>query len=92
MKSAYELAMERLNKQSPQTKSTAAQKKELGELDSVYAAKIAEREIQFNGQSRDAEAQGNFEAAEQARQQLILERKKLQADLEEKKEQVRRRK
>src|SRR5256885_1270113 len=45
MKSSYELAMERLNKASPTVKLTAAQKKNLAELDSIYAAKIAEREL-----------------------------------------------
>jgi hypothetical protein len=45
MKSAYELAMERLNKASPTVKMTAEKKKQLAELDSKYAAKIAEREI-----------------------------------------------
>ena len=45
MKSSYELAMERLSKSAPAPKLTAAQKAELGELDSKYAAKIAEREI-----------------------------------------------
>ena len=43
MKSAYELAMERLNKTAPVVKVTGAQKKQLAELDSKYAAKIAER-------------------------------------------------
>ena len=43
MKSAYELAMERLNKSTPLAKLNAAQKKEIGEIDSRYAAKIAER-------------------------------------------------
>jgi hypothetical protein len=92
MKSAYELAMERLNKQSPQIKLNAEQKKQLAELDSVYAAKVAEREIHFNGEISKAEGNGDFEAAEQARQQLTIERKKLQSDLEEKKEAVRSRK
>ncbi|HMJ91362.1 MAG TPA: hypothetical protein VK530_16185 [Candidatus Acidoferrum sp.] len=89
MKSAYELAMERLNKQSPQVKMTAAKKKELGELDSVYAAKIAERELQFKDEIIKAEMSGDYEAAEKARQQLVIERKKLQGDLEDKKEAVR---
>ena len=48
MKSSYELAMERLNKSAPTTKLTADQKKQLAELDSQYAAKIAQREI-FRG-------------------------------------------
>ena len=51
MKTAYELAMERLNKTTPpQKKLTAAQKKQLAELDSQYAAKVAEREIFLKGQ------------------------------------------
>ena len=33
MKSAYELAMERLNKTAPSVKLTEEQKKELGDLD-----------------------------------------------------------
>jgi hypothetical protein len=45
MKSAYELAMERLNKKSPTVKLNDDQKKQLAELDSLYASKIAEREI-----------------------------------------------
>jgi hypothetical protein len=87
MKTAYELAMERLNKSAPAAKLTAAQKKELAELDSKYAAKIAEREIALNGEI--AKAAGDFEKKEGLRQQLIAERRKLQTELEEKKEQVR---
>ena len=45
MKSAYEIAMERLNKTAPATKLTAEKKQQLAELDRRYAAKIAEREI-----------------------------------------------
>ncbi len=92
MKSAYELAMERLNKQSPQVKLTDSQRKELAELDSVYAAKIAEREIHFQGKATEAEAAGDFDAAGKVREQLAIERRKLQSDLEEKKDAVRRRK
>lgn len=89
MKSAYELAMERLNKQSPQAKLTEEKRKELAELDSIYAAKIAEREIHLKGKAAEAEMSGNFEVAEAARQELVNERKKLQSDLEEKKERIR---
>lgn len=87
MKTAYELAMERLNKNAPAAKLSDAQKKELAELDSKYAAKIAEREIALN--SEIARAAGDFAQEESLREQLVMERKKLQADLEEKKEQVR---
>jgi hypothetical protein len=92
MKSAYELAMERLNKQSPQVKLTDAKRKELAELDSVYAAKIAERELHFKEEIMKAERNGDYETAEKAREQLVVERKKLQGDLEEKKEAARNRK
>src|SRR5215469_11759516 len=44
MKSAYELAMERLQKTSPSASLTDKQKQELAELDSKYQAKIAEKE------------------------------------------------
>jgi hypothetical protein len=87
MKSSYELAMERLNKTAPAAKLTDAQKKQLAELDSIYTAKIAEREIALNGEI--ARAAADFEKEESLREQLVTERKKLQAELEEKKQQVR---
>ena len=89
MKSAYELAMERLNKQSPQVKVTEEQKKELADLDSRYAAKVAEREIFIKGELAHAAAKGDFEACEQLEKQLVSDRKSLQAELEEKKEKIR---
>jgi hypothetical protein len=79
--------MDRLNKDAPTVKLSTAQKKELADLDSKYAAKIAEREIALNGEI--AKAAGDFEKAESFREQLITERKKLQSELEEKKEQAR---
>ena len=89
MKSAYELAMERLAKDSPTVKLTDAQRKELAELDSVYAAKIAEREISLQGLLNTALRSGDFEAAQSLEKQLASERKALQSQLEEKKERVR---
>jgi len=88
MKSSYELAMERLNKAAPAAKLTGAQKKELAEIDSQYAAKIAGREIALKDEI--ARIADDVEKAEALRQQLADERKKLQAELEEKKEAVRR--
>jgi hypothetical protein len=87
MKTAYELAMERLNKNAPAAKLSDAKKKELAELDSKYAAKIAEREIALN--SEIAKSGGDLAKEESLREQLVTERKKLQADLEDKKEQAR---
>lgn len=92
MKSAYELAMERLNKTAPMAKLSENQKKEIAELDSKYAAKIAEREIFLKGEIAKAGAQGDFEALEQLEKQLASEKRKLQTELEEKKEEARQRK
>ena len=89
MKSAYELAMERLNKKSPTVKLNAQQKREIAELESKCAAKIAERELAIKGEIVKAVDKGDFEAVEQLEKQLVADRKSLQAGLEEKKEKVR---
>jgi len=89
MKSSYELAMERLNKTAPATRLSADQKKQIAELESKCKAKIAEREIALKDEIAAAASAGEFEKIEQLQQQLAIERKKLQAELEDKKEQVR---
>lgn len=89
MKTAYELAMERLNRAAPSAKLNDAQKKEMAELDSQYAAKIAGREIAMKGEMARVAAAGDAEKVELLRQQWADERKKLQAELEEKKDAVR---
>lgn len=91
MKSAYELAMERLNKSAPTVKLTEKQKREIAELDSIYSAKIAEREIFLKGEMGKAIGTGDFEAIEQLEKQIASERKRLQTELEEKKDAVRQR-
>ena len=89
MKSAYELAMERLNKTSPTVKLTTARKKELAELDSKYAAKIAEREIASKTELDKATEAGDADKLEKIRQQLTDDKRKLQSELEDKKDRVR---
>lgn len=89
MKSAYELAMERLSKTSPSAKLTAGQKAQLAELDSKYKARIAEREIGLRDEMAKAAAAGEREQVRELEQRLVDERRKLQAGLEEKKEAVR---
>jgi hypothetical protein len=89
MKSSYELAMERLSKTAPAAKLSDEQKKQLSELESKYAAKIAEREIFLKGELRAAAEKGDAEAYMQIEKQLVSERKTFQAELEEKKEKVR---
>ena len=89
MKTAYELAMERLNKNSPTTKLTEQQKKEIAELESKCKAKIAERELLLEGEKIKAIDRGDAEAFEQLEKQLVSDRKSLLNDLEEKKARVR---
>ncbi|HYG24207.1 MAG TPA: hypothetical protein VEH04_15625 [Verrucomicrobiae bacterium] len=89
MKSSYELAMERLSKTAPTVKLTAEKKAQLADLDSRYAAKIAEREIAAKGEMDRAAGAGDFAKYDELQQQLGRERKALQTELEEKKEQVR---
>jgi hypothetical protein len=91
MKTAYELAMERLQKNVPSKKLTETQKKQLAELDSQYAAKIAGRELALADEINRAREAGDMEKAGTLQEQLVAERKKLQVELEEKKEQIRRR-
>ena len=83
--------MERLNKTAPAVKLTDKKKKELAELDSKYQAKIAEREIALKDEIAKAGGKGEWEAMENLEKQLVNDRKKLQVELEEKKEDVRKR-
>lgn len=89
MKSAYELAMERLNQTAPSAKLSAAQKKQIAELEAKYKARIAGRELAVKDEIATAAAAGEFEKVEALQQQLVIERKKLLGELEEKKVVVR---
>jgi hypothetical protein len=90
MKSAYELAMERLQKVSPSIQLTEAQRSELAELDSLYRSKVAEKELLLQGQIRREELAGNFPEVEKLRQQLSSELRRLNEECESKKDKVRR--
>ena len=82
--------MERLSKAAPSVKLTAQQKKDIAELESKCAAKIAEREIGLKGEIAQAAAKGDPQTMDRLERQLVSERKALQAELEAKKETVRR--
>src|ERR1700736_5101877 len=56
MKSAYELAMERLAKDQPIMTLTEDQKKQLAEIDSQFKARIAEKELFLKGEIAKARA------------------------------------
>jgi hypothetical protein len=89
MKSAYELAMERLAKASPTLVLTDEQKTQLAEIDSTYKAKIAEKELFLKDQIQKAENAGNFEEIEKLEKQLTSEIARLRQDCEAKKEKLR---
>ena len=81
--------MERLEKESPTQALSDVQKAKLAEISKVYEAKIADREVFLNGEIAKAEAAGEFEAIEQLNKQLASERKVLEEELEQKKNDLR---
>jgi hypothetical protein len=89
MKSAYELAMERLQKASPSLSLTEEQKRELAEIDSKYRAKIAEKELFLNEQIRKAQTGGKVDEVESLEKQLASEVRRLRDECEGKKEKFR---
>ena len=89
MKSAYELAMERLEKSSASVSLTEDQKKELAEIDSMYRAKIAEKELFLKDQIGKAQVAGKIEEIESLEKQLASEIRRLHEDCDAKKEKLR---
>ena len=91
MKSAYELAMERLAKSDPAARPLSTeQKTRLAEIDRVYQGKTAEREIFLQQQLQAALAAQNFDEADKIRKQMAGEKARLADEREEEKERVRR--
>ena len=91
MKSAYELAMERLAKSDPAAGPlSAAQKNRLAEIDRIYQGKVAEREIFLQQQLSVALAARNLDEADKVRKQIANEKARLEEEREEEKERVRR--
>jgi hypothetical protein len=86
MKSAYEIAMSRLEAKAPTVKLTTAQKAEIAEIDSLYESRIAERRVFLEGEIRKADAID----AEDLRRQLSSEIARLEEEREEKKASARR--
>jgi hypothetical protein len=92
MKSAYELAMERLAKSDPDAAQplTAEKKQRLAEIDRVYQGKVAEREIFLRQQLDTALTAQQFDEADKIRQQITREKARLDEERDEEKERVRR--
>jgi hypothetical protein len=88
MKSAYELAMERMGG-GDDNPLTDEQKEKIAEIDSKYKAKIAERKIFLEKNLSDAEAQGNTDEIEMIRRQLNDEITEIEAKCEIDKDKIR---
>jgi hypothetical protein len=89
MKSAYELAMERLQKNAPSVPLTEAQRAALADVDALYKSKIAEKELMLKDQIRKEETAGNVSELEKLRHQLSSELRRLNEECEAKKEKIR---
>ena len=89
MKSAYELAMSRLEKTAPGSNLSNELKLRLAEIDSEYEARIAEKRIFLEGEiAREGE---NPAAQASLREQLAREIAALSEKREAKKDEVRKR-
>ncbi len=91
MKSAYELAMERLEKSAPTVAISDEQKNEIAEVDIIYKAKIAERELFLNEQIQKKQSSSPMEALE-LEHQLNTDLRRLREECESKKDAIRNRK
>ena len=89
MKSAYELAMERLEKNAPTVALTPEQKAQIAEIESTWRARVAERELFLKGEIAKAESAGKLEEIESLQKQLTVEIRRLQEEGEAKKEKLR---
>lgn len=89
MKSAYELAMERLQQKAPSVVLTDEQKQQIAEIESTFKARIAERELFLKDQINKAQAAGCTDEVESLQKQLALDIRRLQEEAETKKEKLR---
>ncbi len=91
MKSAYELAMERLAKSDPQSAQalTPEKRARLADVDRVYLGKVAEREIFLKQRLEEALAGRDADEVEKIRRQIALERTRLEEEREAEKDRIR---
>ena len=87
MKTAYELAMEKLRRQDAergesQEQLTPAQRDQIAEIRKVCQAKLAEREILHQAEIRKAYATGEPEAVSKVEEDYRRDRARLEEDAE----------
>lgn len=89
MKSAYELAMERLGGGEPETTLTDEQKAALAAVDDKFKAKIAERELFLGDLIAKATSTGNYAELAELETQKTREIASLKSQCEAEKEELR---
>jgi hypothetical protein len=90
MKSAYELAMERLESKDPGVLLTDEQKARIAEIEAKCKADIAAKELLLQGEMAKATAAGSAEELAQIRGQLADDIRRFEETREREKEAVRR--
>lgn len=90
MKSAYQLAMERLDQSGEEVVELSdEQRARLAEIDQKYKGKIAEKEVFLGGLIDGAKAQASFQELGQLEEQRTREIRRLRETCEAEKEAVR---
>ena len=89
MKSAYELAMERLNQSEPEIKLTDEQREQLAAIDEKFKAKIAERELFLTDLLKMATMEGDYVELQKLETQKTREISSLKEECEAEKEKIR---
>jgi hypothetical protein len=91
MKSAYELAMERLSKSDPGSSKpiTPEKRAKLADVDRLYQGKIAEREIFLRQQLEQALSGRDAGEVDKIRKQIASEKARLEEDREAEKDRIR---
>ena len=91
VKSAFEIASERLGISDPsqQKALTNKQKERLAEIDRKYEAKVAERKILADSEMMQLARSGKFEDVEKVKQKLVQTLGELEEEKKREKEKVR---
>ena len=89
MKSAYELAMERLAAAEPALHLSDDQKRRIAEIEAKCKADIAAKDLLLRGEMDKARATGDAEVMEQLRKQLADEIRRFEEKRDREKESVR---
>ncbi len=89
MKSAYEIAMSRLEAQEPGLRLTDEQKERIAAIESKCRADIAAKELLLRGEMAKASAAGSVDEVEKLQRQLADEIRRLEEKRDREKEAVR---